>query len=310
MKISNIIYEGVLLPFYCKNNNIDYTYIRTKLKHYQKGAEASLPLNIQIAMAINAYKNRRLIKYQWKNIPYKDTTLIKYCSDFNIIYNKIARRCQYYVHMGNNISSINDAKIDEFIQKYLFKEKIAYLKNKMNLLNKELTKKEVKLLCSELDINFRRVFNFKNPKFTIEEYLILTYFTGDKFNNGRYISKEKFRRLESNEKLDINDLIGLYKAGKSEYLETILENEKCYLRGFIFQTIKEYNFAISRFDYKDLYQQADLLLIDCINRIVYPEPGRIITYIKKRITKQMLSYLKENYSNKNLVYDDAIRYTN
>ncbi len=31
MKLANIIYEGVKLPTYCKNHNIDYIYIRKKI---------------------------------------------------------------------------------------------------------------------------------------------------------------------------------------------------------------------------------------------------------------------------------------
>lgn len=308
MKFANIIYGDTTLPIYCKNHNIDYVYIRTKLNQYRKEIESSLPLSIQISIAIKAFENRRLIKYKWRNIPYKGTTLIKYCYDNDIIYNKIASRCKYYVKIGNDFSSINDSKIDSFLQSYFSRKEVSYLHKKITSLNSDLSDTELKLLCIDLNINYNKLLNLKSKDFNIKQYLIITYFSGDKYDNGHYLSKKRFNELEKSINLDINDLVGLYKSGKIEYRDTIIDREKCYLRGFIFQTIRKYNFIIAKIDYNDLYQQAESLLIDCINRIVYSEPGRIITYLKKFITMQLLSYLKKNYSSNNLTYDDTIGY--
>lgn len=305
MKLKESCYKGEILPIYCQKNNIDYVYIRTKIRQYKHTKKAILPLEFQISMAIKEYNNRRLQKYKWKNIIYHDTTLSKYCHDNNIIYNKIARRCRHYVKVGNDFSSINDEIIDVFIQSYFFKEETINLKRKLSCLEKDLTETELKSLCKELNLNYKKLNNIKQNNLNIKQYVIISYFSSDKTQNGRYMSKKRLNELENNINLDINDLIGLYKAGKNEYLNTLLDIERSYLRGFIFQTIKEYNFIIAKNDYNDLYQQAELLLIKFINQVVYSEPGRIINYLKKCIKKQMISYLKENYSNKFLEYDDS-----
>lgn len=305
MKLVNVMYEDAKLPIYCKNHNIDYIYIRKKLYQYRKERKFIFPLNIQISIAIKAFENRRF-KYKWRSIPYKGTTLIKYCYDNNIIYNKIASRCKYYVQTGNDFSNINDSKIDSFLQSYFSRKEILYLQDKLTSLNKELSNTELKSLCIDLNINYSKLLQSKKENFNVNQFIILTYFSSDKYNAGHYLSQKRLNELEKNINLDINDLIGLYKSGKNEYLEIILDNERCYLKGFIFQMIRKYNFMIAKTDYDDLYQQAELLLLKCINKIAYPDPGRIITYLKKCITMQMLSYLKNNYSNKNLPYDDTI----
>ena len=47
------------------------------------------------------------------------------------------------------------------------------------------------------------------------------------------------------------------------------------------------------------------MLVKCIKGNVFKEVGRIIKYIEKTITFQILTYLIKNYSYKELMYDDT-----
>ena len=134
----------------------------------------------------------------------------------------------------------------------------------------------------------------------------MCWYSSDKqSSNGIYISQNKLNDLLNYNNLEINDLYGIYKSGKNECLERIFEYEKYYLIGFVLRVVKKYNFKIYKCDYEDLFSEAKILLVKCIKGNVFNEVGRIIKYIEKTITFQILTYLIKNYSYKELMYDDT-----
>lgn len=100
-------------------------------------------------------------------------------------------------------------------------------------------------------------------------------------------------------------IMGFIKLLINPCLNDILEYEKSYLIGFVLRIVKTYNFKVYKYDYEDLINQAQLIFVKCITRNVLNQIGRIIRYIEKTVTNQMLSYLIKNYSYKYVEYDDS-----
>lgn len=290
---------------YCDIHGISYEYVKYKLKYYKKKKEGSLPISIQLQLAINAYQKRK----RYQDLLYKGTTLIRYCKDNNIIYRRIAYRCAYFIKCGNNFDDLNEFQIDKFIDDYYLKEEVNDLKNIFTTLDNN-DQVEYRKICRILNINYKKIqkLKYKN-NLSLRELIYMCWYSYDKYDDeGIYISQKKLTQVIKGKELKINDLYGIYRSGNKDYLSVILEYEKPYLIGFIMRTIREYNFKIFPSEYNDLFAEANIILTNCIKRNVFNHVGRIIRYIEKSVTRQILKYLIKNYANKFNFTDNTITY--
>lgn len=286
------------LKEYYGENGISFQYLNRKLEKYVIKKEKFFTFQIL------SYKKRN----KYKDIPYQSRTLLEYCKLENVEYRRIARRCYYFVKKGNDITLIDEEKIQQFLESYHSRKQKEELKNTFLLLENG-SSKEYRKICQFLNINYEKIKKLENESFSLKSLIYISWYSGDKYNKkGIYVSDDKFLKLKRGEELDINDLYGLYKSGQKFYLEKILEYENPYLIGFTLKTIREYNFQISKSDYEELFSEAKMIFLKCLVNNVFREAGRMVRYIEKTVTKQMLSYLIKNYSNRVREYNDALRY--
>lgn len=290
----NYMYNNMLLSTYCKENKIDYNYIKEKLSSFSLRFEHKLPLDVQISLAIEMYKKRRK-KYKYRNIKYKNTILFDYCKKNNIDYKKIAKRI-YYSNKNNTYNDLDiEQKIDIFILKFQEKKLIDNLKIVFKELSFETSLKSYKGICYSLNLDYNKLNRRKNKN--IKDLIFFSYFCGDKYSpNGKYISNQKYDQIITKQDININDCVALYKTNKNAYLKIILEHQKYYLIGLVLRVIREHNFYVKVWHYEDLFSEAKKIFISCLNNIVLFETGRIIRYIEKVVTKRILTYLINNYS--------------
>lgn len=294
--------DDLIVKNYCEEKDIDYQYVINKLKYYKNSKEKYLPLEIQIQLAINTYSKRR----NYTNIKYKGLRLVDYCKSTNVEFKKIADRCRYFIKIHNDFSLLTEEQIETFINHYYFRQEVKELRELFNKLD-ICSKCEYKDICKKLNINYSQLYkmSLKND-INLKTLIYLSWYSSDKSsNNGIYISQDKLNDLLDYKNIEINDLYGLYKSGQEQCLDKIFEYEKYYLIGFVLRVIREYNFKVYKSDYEDLFSEANFLLVKCIKGNVFNEIGKIIRYIEKTVTKQMLNYLIKNYSNRNLMFDDT-----
>lgn len=294
--------EDLIVKRYCEEKEVDYQYVINKLKYYKNSKEKYLPLEIQIQLAINTYGKRR----NYTNIKYKGLRLVDYCKSTNVEFKKIADRCRYFIKIHNDFSLLTEEQIEIFINHYYFRQEVKELRELFNKLD-ICSKCEYKDICKKLNINYSQLYkmSLKN-NINIKTLIYLCWYSSDKSsNNGIYISQDKLNDLLDYKNIEINDLYGLYKSGQEQCLDKIFEYEKYYLIGFVLRVIREYNFKVYKSDYEDLFSEANFLLVKCIKGNVFNEIGKIIRYIEKTVTKQILNYLIKNYSNRNLMFDDT-----
>lgn len=303
-KYSELIYCGLKLKDYCKENDISFNYVKARLNCLNNSEEEYLPIDIKLQLAVKSYKKR----YRYTDINYKELRLIDFCKKEQITYRRIAYRCRYFVQKHKDISLLTEQQINVFINSYYQREEVKKLKNIFEQLN-DCSFKEYKSICDKLSVNYDKLKQLqKDNKIDLRSLIYICWYSSDKSSDkGIYISQTRLMELFDKKNLQINDLYGMYKAGNNEFLEDILKYEKNYLIGFILRVVREYNFKIYEQDYEDLLIEAEVILTKCLYRNVFNHIGRIIRYLEKSVTKQILSYLIKNYSNRFFEFNDAIK---
>lgn len=164
-------------------------------------------------------------------------------------------------------------------------------------------------LCKNLNLNYSKLKKLLNDELDIKQLIIISWFSSDKQNqNGSFITLKRLLEIKNYINTDINDLIALHKIGVTDSLERILSFESKYIRGIIRKILSKCNIRINQLDYQDLYMEAQLILIETINKIVCNKCGQIVNYIYISVSKKLLDYIVKNYFTKTCQYIDNYKY--
>ena len=237
---------------------------------------------------------------------YQGYQLKNYCElkkiNYSTLYSKL-----YYLNQTQQYVSLNlDQKIELALKRYFHYEKFNKIREAFSLLENDNCHKTHKIVCKKLNINYSKLKRLSNANFDMKFLIIVTWYSYDlKDNTSIYISKKKIRRLLSSKDLEINDLVGLYKAGNKKIIEKIFEHQNKYLVLLVRKVVREYGFIINKDIFNELLSEANLIQLKAINRLVGNRANQIICYIVKCVRYQTLSYLKSNYSHQNYEYDDT-----
>lgn len=91
-------------------------------------------------------------------------------------------------------------------------------------------------------------------------------------------------------------LISLYREGNQVAIDLLHERYNVFLYGFIHSILKKENFY---FEYKELFQELFLLLLNCIDR--YDEDnGCFYFFVKKCVERKLFDIVKKTKKNKNV----------
>ena len=245
-----------------------------------------------------------MLKYA--NIIYKEMPLNYYCKLNNINYKNIAQRLRYCLKHSLYINLCMEQKIDLIIEKYYKKEAIKYYKSNLEMLQNNNFNDF--LLCKNLNLNYDKLKLQVNDQINMKKLIIMSWFSSNKVSkNGSYITLERIEEIKNDINTDINDLIALYKIGMTDSLKNFLNFEENYLKGIIKKITKKYNIYLNKFDYEDIFSEAQLILIQTIDKIVCNKCGQIINYIYISVYKKLLDYLIKNHFNKAVSYNDNIK---
>lgn len=107
--------------------------------------------------------------------------------------------------------------------------------------------------------------------------------------------------------MDINDLLGLYKAGNNNIIEDIISFQKPFLLGTIKKHINTYGLSNTKDIYEDAMSEAVLLFIKAIDLCVGNRANQIVTYLNKHVGWGLKHYLIKNYRDKKHVFSDYLQ---
>ena len=199
-----------------------------------------------------------------------------------------------------------EEKIDLMIEKYYKKEAIKYYKSNLEMLQNNNFNDF--LLCKNLNLNYNKLKLQVNNQVNMQKLIIMSWFSSNKASkDGNYITLDRFEEIKNNINTDINDLIGLYKIGMTDSLSNFLNFEEKYLKGIIKRITGKYSLYLNKFDYEDLFSEAQLILIQTLDKVVCNKCGQIVNYIYISVYKKLLDYLVKNYFNKVVSYEDNTR---
>lgn len=306
-KYSSYIYKGKKLRDYCKENNIDMQYMYSRLIAYEKSNRKKfLPLDIKIQMAINCYNG--INDFVYANMLYKDQKLSVYCRENGIKYDSIRNRICHDKRKGKIKDFPSEERIDLYIESYKRLDRIKKIKTNIELLKNDTTNNlDYKLIANDLNINYNKIMEFSDLSININKLMILTWYSADmKDDNGMYISMDKLSSLRNKSGLDINDLMGLFKAGNKDALFDIVEYEKYYVMGMVKKQLDKYNLIIPKYQYKELIDNITFELIKGINNSVMRYPGEIVNYIGIIVMYKTLEYIIQNIYSKSYSYIDEV----
>ena len=245
-----------------------------------------------------------MLKYA--NIIYKEMPLNYYCKLNNINYKNIAQRLSYCLKHSLYIDLCMEQKIDLIIEKYYKKEVIKYYKSNLEMLQNDNINDF--LLCKNLNLNYNKLKEQVNNHISMKKLIIMSWFSSDKASKyGNYITLDRLEEIKNNINTDINDLIALCQIGEINSLENFWEFERNYLKGIIKKVARKCNVYLNIYDYQDIFSEAQLILIETVNKIVSNKCGQIVNYIYITVYMNVLKYIICNYFNKDYSYNDSLK---
>ncbi len=279
------------LASYCRENNYSYNSVYNYMVQMMKNN----PTITYIEAIESAFANikRYGIKYYYKGLP-----LIQYCKNHDLREDYVRARILYLLQSQNMVL---ENAIEEAITYYEIKKRLNdidkifyYLKN----IIKNIDEKILKEILFYLKIDFQN-FQFLMDNFSnvLDSIYFIWYFhdsnSGDLISVSEIRIKEILSSIQSLPslpiveenilKIDLGYLIGTYKANlfDTRYL-ILLHQEKLHYH-ILLGLINYYNLNLSEEDKKDIINDANLYLLELIEKNNNNNIAMVISYLNKSI---------------------------
>lgn len=308
-------YNGIPLLTYCNIIGLNYnTVIQKYLYKYADNTDISVEEAI-----------KKIVDYHIEHPPVKtkyyfnEQSLTKFCDINGYPYLAIRRRIKTLESKDDLLDS--EKIIELAIKKYedrLQIDKINEIFNKLkdrkiNSIN------EIKDICDFLKIDFENVNDLVNMDFSYNQAINMIWYFFDKKNNDDYkmITDKKIKDIfsiidnlkNSNmniEKIELYDLIGIYKSELYDSRNEILLKQKRYIYKTMFSLCRNYEIKVNSSNYEDFESEIKYYLLMVINRTNLNIYGQIIKYMDLTVKGYLRTYLKKHKKqNNSLSLDDA-----
>ena len=308
-------YNGTSLLTYCNSIGLNYnTVIQKYLCEYSNRKDISI--DDAIKQIVDYYKEHPPIKTKYY---FNNQSLKKFCDSEGYHYLAILRKIERLKSKDSLLN--NNEIIEKSIKKYEEKLEINKINEIFNKL-KNNNENEIKEICEFLKIDFENVNELINMDFSYNQVINMIWYFYDKKTCEDYkiITDKKINELfelidkleHSNidvEKLDLYDLIGIYKSELYDSRNEILLRQKKYIYKTMNSLCKNYNIIINRDNYEDFKSEIKMYLITLINRTNLNKYGQIIRYMDLTVKGYFRSYLKKYKKQNNVSSLDEAKYS-
>ncbi len=294
-------YDRIPLITYCKENGLNYiTIIQKYLTEYADASSISKDEAIKQIVDYYIENPKGRTKYY-----FKDQSLAKFCDTYGYPYLAILRRIKT---LENKEKKLDKEKIISLaIKKYEERLEINKINEIFNNLKKIESKdtKQIKDICNFLKISFINVSDLVDMDFSYYQAInMIWYFFDNKTDDGyKIITDNKIKnifsiinKLQNNNininKVELYDLIGIYKCELYDSRSEILKKESRYIYKVIFSLAKSYGIKVYN-NFEDFESELKYYLLIVISRINLNNFGQIIKYIDLSVKGYFRNYLKE-----------------
>ncbi len=165
---------------------------------------------------------------------------------------------------------------------------------------------ELNSICEFLNIDFENVLDLINMNFSYSQAINIIWFFSDNknTNNFKIITDKKLQDLfslvneiknnnEDIEKLELYDLIGIYKCKLYDTRNEILLKQKRYIYHTMYSLCRNYGVEVNKSNMDDFLSEIKMYLIIVINRTNLNNYGQILKYMDLTIKGNFRTYLKQ-----------------
>lgn len=221
-----------------------------------------------------------------------------HCLKYDLNYKNIIERIKYRLAKKDEKEEKSLEELLDFVtERYKNKQTTAKIKDNFRKLKAATTNKEYREICNNLKINWKHVLNLSYSGYDKKETILYFWYFYDEIKDGKKdISRKRLLELNEETKLinqDIYYLLSLYKCGKTNYLEQILNQEEIYLKKTT--TIIANRFKLTSTEKEDLLSEARLIFIEILEKITLNNIRQIISYIRIVLFGNLVAYVKKNY---------------
>ncbi len=311
-------YNGMPLLAYCNSIGLNYnTVIQKYLYEYADNTDISI--DDAIKEIVDYYTKYPPVKTKYY---FNDQSLTRFCDINGYPYLAIWRRIKTLESKDDSLDS--EQIIESAIKKYEDRLQIDKINEIFNRLKSEKMNNihVIKDACDFLKIDFENVNDLVSMNFSYNQAINMIWYFSDKKTNNDYkvITDKRIKDVfsfidnlkKSNmdiEKIELYDLIGIYKSELYDSRNEILQRQKRYIYKTIFSLCRSYEINVNSSNYEDFESEIKYYLLMVINRTNLNIYGQIIKYMDLTVKGYFRTYLRKyKKQNNNLSLNDA-KYT-
>lgn len=304
-----LMYQGIYLTEYCRQHDLLFTSIYTKI--YNLIDRENLSLEDATEKATKTF-NKFGIKYYVGDMP-----LIEYCSYYGYNYSLLKSR------ISRNISEDSDkySAIEEAIEFYDRKKFIKNINNYFNMLDGNITEENLYKILITLNIDFENFNSLLSRGYDNKTAIsLIWYFNDSDFGRRLSISNKKLQEIlelskrlfkipidyESVVKYDVFDLLGIYKAGLYDTRYLIILHFKYYIVKNINSISNYYNLNLTKEENEDITNEINIRMLNAIEKFNSSSRIGFIAYMNKVIKGIIFKHILEIFANSTISFNKPI----
>ncbi len=310
-------YNGIPLLTYCKMIGLNYnTVIQRYLSQYADNTD--ICIDDAIKEIVDYYIEHPPVKTKYF---FNDQSLTKLCDTNGYPYLAIWRRIKTLESKNDSLD--NEQIVALAIKKYENKLQIDTISKIFDKLknSKICNINEIKDICDFLKVDFENVNDLVKMDFSYNQAINMIWYFFDRKNSDNYkiITDKKLHDIfalidnikQPNmniEKIELYDLIGIYKSELYDSRNEILLKQKNYIHKTINSLCSNYAITINKNNYEDFESEIKYYLLMVIKRINLNTIGQIIKYMDLTIKGYFRTYLKKYKENGTSISLNAPKY--